>query len=490
MSARRWSAVWGLLVAATGLYLFSDNEADNDLWVHVRLGLELLAGGVPRADTWSYTAAGSPLVDHEWLLHALLGGLYRAAGGPALLLFKLMAALATLAVLASSVARHATSVHVRGAVLVLATAVLARGFAIRPQVVTYLGMALLWAFLDRPEWRDSARRWWLVPAFVLWANLHGGALVGFAACGLCAAWLLLERPGAGVRLAVVVAVAAAASLALNPYGLAYAGFLQRELAGPHPITEWQPVAIEGAQATFLALAAAFLAILPFLGRWRARGWQMALAALLLAAALRQQRHTPLFALCAAPLVAEGTERLLARLRARSDWRLSAPAQSLLAVGLAGLALLQLALAGARLAADRMQVVFAPAEYPVEAVRRLRANEAPLNLALPLEWGGYAAWWLGPRVRVSLDGRFAMVYPPAVVEDNFAFFSGREGWRHLLERHPTQAVLAPAAALPPVAGSAEWREVHRDAVAVLLVRRDQSLALAPAAAPPAAPMPFP
>ena len=59
------------------------------------------------------------------------------------------------------------------------------------------------------------------------------------------------------------------------------------------------------------------------------------------------------------------------------------------------------------------------------------------------------------------------YPPAVVEDNFAFFSGREGWRHLLERHPTQAVLAPAAALPPVAGSAEWREVHRDAVAVLL-----------------------
>src|SRR5262249_18608609 len=72
------------------------------------------------------------------------------------------------------------------------------------------------------------------------------------------------------------------------------------------------------------------------------------------------------------------------------------------------------------------VVYAAADYPVGALRFLRERGTRGNLALPLDWGSYALWQVAPAVRVSLDGRFATVYPPAVVEDNFAFFRGDGG----------------------------------------------------------------
>lgn len=474
-AARRWGAVWGLFVVSSGLYFLSDNEADNDLWIHVRIGLDVLASGIPRVDHYSYTVAGGPWIDHEWLLHALFGGLYRVGGGAALLLFKLGVGAATLAVLARSVARRSASVHVRGAVLVLAAAVLARGFAVRPQVVTYLGIALLWAFLDDEPRRDSPLRWLLVPVFALWANLHGGVLLGMAMTGLSAAWLLPSRPAEGLRLGAVVALSVVAAVAFNPYGLAYAGYVWRELGAPHPITEWQPVSLAAAHASFFVAAIVFLVALPFVREWRRRGWEATLAVLLLAAALLQQRHTPVFALCAAPVMAEGLDHLAARLGALARWRLSQGAQNALVAAIAIIALGQIAATAQRLWRDRLQIVFAPEEYPVAAVQRLAAAGAAGNLALPLEWGGYSLWHLAPRIKVSLDGRFATVYPHDVVEENFAFFSGRDEWKRLVDAYPTDAVLAPTQALPPIAASAGWQRVYSDDVATIIARDGSSVA---------------
>src|SRR6185436_1721606 len=105
-------------------------------------------------------------------------------------------------------------------------------------------------------------------------------------------------------------------------------------------------------------------------------------------------------------------------------------------------------------------------YPVDAVRRLAAAGVSGNLALPLEWGGYALWHLAPRIKVSLDGRFATVYPHEIVEENFALFGGRDDWKRLIELHPTDAVLAPTEALPPLVAVPGWQRVHADAVATI------------------------
>ena len=68
----------------------------------------------------------------------------------------------------------------------------------------------------------------------------------------------------------------------------------------------------------------------------------------------------------------------------------------------------------------------------------------------------------------------------------AFFSGRDDWKGLIERHPTDAVLASSAALPPLVAVPGWQRVHADAVATILVREGSPMANLPplAEAPPA------
>jgi hypothetical protein len=176
---------------------------------------------------------------------------------------------------------------------------------------------------------------------------------------------------------------------------------------------------------------------------------------------------PLFALCAAAPLAEQAQGL-AWMRARTAFRLSAPATAAVALALVVLALAQGALLSARLWGARGAVVYAGAEYPVGALRYLRAQRLAGNLALPLDWGGYALWHAAPAVRVSLDGRFATVYPPAVVEDNFAFFrgDGSPAASRLLDAYDTTLALVPRGVATPLNRRADWQRVYADSVATL------------------------
>ena len=70
--------------------------------------------------------------------------------------------------------------------MVLVLAVMAPGYAIRPQIVSYLGIAALLAWLDREPpitWRAVAIT---AAAFAVWANAHGAFVVGLGILGLLA----------------------------------------------------------------------------------------------------------------------------------------------------------------------------------------------------------------------------------------------------------------------------------------------------------------
>ena len=54
---------------------------NSDLWFHLAAGREIWQGrGIPAADSWSYTAAGRPWHNHEWLADLLYYGWSRAFG--------------------------------------------------------------------------------------------------------------------------------------------------------------------------------------------------------------------------------------------------------------------------------------------------------------------------------------------------------------------------------------------------------------------------
>jgi hypothetical protein len=225
----------------------------------------------------------------------------------------------------------------------------------------------------------------------------------------------------------------------------------------------------------------------FMRDWRRDGWQAALALGIGLLALRHQRHTPVFALCAAAPLAIQVDRTVRRLGRCSAFALSLASRRLIGAAIVFLAVLQFALTGVRCWSSGFQITFSAFEYPVAAVKALRDAGARGNIAVPLDWGEYVLWFLAPQVKVSLDGRFATVFPERVVEDNFNFFRGAPGWRRLLDQYPTQAALVPAGSPCPVRTLADWQLTYRDRWVEVYVRSDaiKSLGLEtmPAETPP-------
>jgi hypothetical protein len=472
------AGLWAFLLASSVAYFFSINDADNDLWGHVLFGRTILAhDAIARVDAYSYTAAGHAWMNHEWLSQVVLGAVYQWAGSPGLLLLKFAVATLTFLLLFSMIRRRSRTPFVWGGVGLVTIAVLARGFAIRPQIFTYCGAALTLWLIDR--YRHGHRRalWCFPLLFVAWVNMHGGFILGLGILGFfaCAELLRGTREAWPPWLALV---GSAALTAMNPNGPKLLLYIWTELSRTHPITEWQHAApTDVAQFVFFAMFAALLLTLPLRRHWREDGWEALLALGVGVLALRHQRHTPVFALCAAAPLASQLESATYWFASRSSFALSQGARRIVGFGIAALAVLQLALTGARLWRDRLQVVFEPQDYPVAAVRALHTAGASLNLAVPLDWGEYVLWFLAPQVKVSLDGRFATVFPEQVVADNFDFFTGAPGWRRLLEQYPTDAVLLPAGWSCPIRKEPGWQRVYADAVAEIYIRADRVGALA-------------
>ncbi|MGD9764214.1 MAG: hypothetical protein AB7V27_10910 [Candidatus Binatia bacterium] len=468
-ASERWIARgWIVLALSSALHFLSDNEADNDLWMHLFSGRHILAhGAVPGVDDASYTAAGAPWVDHEWLAQVALAALFEIGGSPTLWAVKLAIGVLTAGLMWLLVRRAAAMPSARGAAMVLALATMARGYAVRPQVLSYLGLAALLAWLVL---RGSRRVTWqtylgLAGAFAVWANLHGAVIAGLAVLAIYAAVGGEGTPARAQRVAFLAA--AVLGCCVNPYGPALFAYIAGELRVAHPISEWQAVDLfDTAHRPFAVSLVALVLTLPFARLLRRHGWWAVLVAGLAVMALRAQRHTPLFAICAAAPLADQLDGAFRWLSARV--RLSAAATAGIAAGLCSLAAVQLASLAYALWHDRGALMFEAGEYPVGALRHVRQTAIRGNLAVPLDWGGYALFHAAPAVKVSLDGRFATVYPPRVVEDGFAFFRG-DGDSRLLDAYPTDLALVPHDLRTAAHARPGWRVLYADDVATLYGR---------------------
>jgi hypothetical protein len=64
-----------------------------------------------------------------------------------------------------------------------------------------------------------------------------------------------------------------------------------------------------------------------------------------------------------------------------------------------------------------------AALDVRAVEALAATTGPARLVTFFDWGQYAIWHLGPRIRVSMDGRRETVYSDARLAEHDAVVQG-------------------------------------------------------------------
>lgn len=309
-----------LLLACTPGISFTE-----DLGRHLLLGrLIIEKHAVPATNLLTYTFPDYPFVNHHWLSEVVFYLLHRSLGLNGLIVFKMLLMAATLAIALGTVrvrpqrtcpAGGAVAWHVELSPALLWSGLLAAillGFRahIRPELFSFLFVALYGWLFERI--REGVRwpRWVLPLLALLWANLHIYFIIGLlmALCFAFERWQQERRPSALLREGAWLAALLLAS-AVNPNGLrgllyplqifSNYGMAITENASPldHARSVLNPMLM--ALPPMLMLLAVSLARPA--GRARAGA---ALAALACAAgALAMARNVPLLALTALPVVA-------------------------------------------------------------------------------------------------------------------------------------------------------------------------------------------
>lgn len=452
-----------VLTALCLLGLFSTEIADTDFWWHLKSGqFAVERRALPAPDPFAFTTAMSASsyrfnLTHEWLAQVGLYAAYALGGFPAVVLLR-AALLAGLCGLAGFLAARFSGNFVAGIAAAFATASVAVEFtADRPTLVSFLFVAVFVCLL---ELRRAA--WLLPPLALLWANCHGGFVLG---------WLVLlaycvERP----RLWLVAACSMAAS-ALNPNGLGVFATLlaYRKSAMTANLLEWRPPLWWGPPYGFdLLLYAAVVVLALSWKKVRPAHWILFVA--LAAASLAAFRNILLIGFLAPVLIAAYSPIRLAVPRALT-WLVPPALAAGVAAGMAQGSFFQLR------AAEWM--------VPGGAAGYLLANHVGGPMFNTYEEGGYLIWKLWPQLRVFIDGR-ALSEPLYRDYRQILFNDGAPADQvvgpraELLDRYGIQVVAMntldfASGALYPLAialanpDSDEWQLVYDDAQAVIFER---------------------
>lgn len=456
-------ALFSLLLSSV-IYFFSYPEVDPDLWGHLFFGKEILQRvRVPAVNLYSYTAPDYPWINHEWLAEVIFYEIFSLFGSPGLIVLKVIIGAMIVWILDLIIKKRAASPFARVLTLVWSMAILCPGFNVRPQLFTYLFFAIFVFLFYRYDEGKKRILYWAPLLMILWVNLHGGFVAGLGALGLFSLWTVV-RGNRGLIMPVALALV---SVLLNPYGFRLLSFLTEDLLLHRPITEWQPIAL--GDASFWQFKLALLALL-VCSAWRGfwQRWDFVLALLAGWFALRHQRHMPLFAIVAAPLLAEGIHEVISWMEGKvRGW--------VLAFAILPISLAQFASIGRVHWEHGFRLVVSPLEYPTQAADFLKRNAVRGNLVVPFDWGEYFIWKFYPGIRVSIDGRYTTAYPREVIEAHWEWMEAGEGWRRLLERYPAEIAITnrhhPVTSL--LRKDPEWVYIYSDPGSFIFVRKTAS-----------------
>jgi hypothetical protein len=232
-----------------------------DGWMALLSGRVVAQHGLPSHDTLTIWAHGHRWIDQQWLAQLILYGLDRIGGLQLVLLVHaaiVTAGLAGAAVLSRRLGGSARSATWVGLVVMLA---FWPGAAVmRPQSFAYvLFVAVVWLLMDEPR-APSQRVYLVLPLLVLWANLHGSAIVGsalvsaFAVAEIVAsAW---RRPRHVRPRSVVLLVAPWLCLLASPYLTSLPHYYREIFSGDFAsyVTEWAPTTLTLLHAPVYLLA--------------------------------------------------------------------------------------------------------------------------------------------------------------------------------------------------------------------------------------------
>jgi hypothetical protein len=435
-----------------------------DLAYQVRTGdLILATGSIPSVDTYSFTVAGAPWTDQQWLAQVLLAVGYRAGGWELLAVLRAALVVGITGLLLVAGTLRGASVRTASILALAAFMLAAPALALRPQlfaIIVFAGIIVLVAGRDR-----HPRAFLVAPLLVvLWANLHGSFVLAPVLLGY--AWLDDVARGRPSRRSLVVLLVGMLATTATPFGPAVWGYAvgigaNSVIAGR--VSEWQhttPFTVPGALFYLSVIGAVLLA-------WRSRArlsradalWLLAILALG-AWAIRGLAWWPAGAVIVAsaalgsPVAATGPQG-----RPRPGSALNGLVAIML--GFAIIAALPWWRPSDLLTGRRGLLTYAPSGLAV-ALRAVVTRGT--RVFVPSTWGSWFEWAV-PDARYFVDSRFEL-YPADVWSDLDAIEAGGAMADAVLQRRGVAVVLLPAGSTP-LGGT--WVTRYRDSDGSLLVR---------------------
>jgi hypothetical protein len=427
-----------------------------DSWWQLRAGRDMwLSRSVLLTDVYSHTAYGSFWPNHEWLAEVIFFGVFRTGGLPLLTLFA-----AGLIVGGWILSWRLAKGPVRERFIWVAVALLPSSIWWEPRPHAF---SLL--FITATVFLIARRRfWWLPLIFVVWANCHGGVLLGFVLLGAGLGAQVLRAP-ATWRQAGMVCLACLLAATATPLGLSFWTEIPQSLARIrlYPLDEWRrPRLLDVRVLPFWIMAGAFCYGL-VRNRHRLRRLPpddaavYACALALLPMAASAIRNVGPFLMIAAPALTS-----LIRLRREPEAAARTERPLLNAAVMAIAALAVVGTLGWAYANRIPKLRWSP--VPPGALAALR--ECPDNLYNRYDEGGFLLWF-APDRRVFMDGR-QDPFPPALVLEHIRMETETGEFREVFSRHAIRCAYLPTVS-PTAARLAEagWTTLYRDATWVVL-----------------------
>ena len=169
---------------------------ESDIWWHLLNARNLLQfHSIPRIDTYSFGAAGSSLINYEWLSEVPFFLGFRAMGLRGLMAVYLVVLVAIYAGVYYRSCR--AGADCKDAALATLGGICLGGVSIAPRMLLFGWLCMVGLLLVLDHFQRTGRGLWLLPPlFALWVNLHGSLVFGMVVLALTIASGL--RRGSGV----------------------------------------------------------------------------------------------------------------------------------------------------------------------------------------------------------------------------------------------------------------------------------------------------
>jgi hypothetical protein len=457
----------GILIA---IFLFALQPAiDPDTGWHLATGRYIVEHGqVPQNDPFSYSMPDTAYYAHSWALDTVMYLLQNWLGPQGLSVFFALLTTASMALFA----RIANRLHPQGnayVVLPLLALMTIEISGVRPQVVSIVGLAMLLVMLTSLVKKPPM---WQIPLlFFVWANLHGGVVLGV---GVFTLWIIvsyvLRQKDFDLKYWTTNLFIACVATLINPYTYHLYSFAFGMVINKTAMiynADWVPLFSSrlGDESLLLRVSIVVGSIVAILDNKHLKIMSI-LAGVFLGASLKSLRFlVPLLPIIA-PLMLITLHRLTQSVT-RKGW-------------FAQVVVILVAVLSYGSLVDKKDVRCTAepecygslAQMPHGATTFIKENGLVGNFFNYYTWGGYLEWQV-PQAKFFIDGRMDNFFidGKSFLEEFVSVDQMQAGWYERLIEYQTDFALIPSnwqkqATLLKEQG---WSERYRDEISILLER---------------------